>query len=649
MKKQILALLCVVFLVGGLAAQKPQVRTVDPTEANLRRHIEYLASDKLEGRRTGEQGATLAAGYIASQFANLKLKPGVQGKKGKPSYLQPYPYITGVELAKTGNSFTLGITRGGTRMTLRDGLQLTPAGFSPNGTVTDAPVTLVGYGITSKDLKFDDYQWNGKDLDVQGDVVIVFVGVPDNDNPHSPYQRYDLRTKALIAKDHGAVGMLVISREAKFEDDKLTRMGYDQSLGEAAVPTFIISRDAAMGILGATEEDLKTMEGLIAMKTQPGVKVHVGHRDTHPSVSFSVNLVKRSVSAFNVIGVIEGTDPVLKKEAIVIGAHYDHLGHGGAGSLAANSTEIHHGADDNASGTAAIIELARLFAKKHENKRTLVFIGFSGEEEGLFGSNYYVNNPIFPLDKTVAMINLDMVGRLKDDKLTIGGMGTASEWKQIVEYRNQGNEFGKSVTPIVTPVPKIPMEAQATTTVISHTSVSMPQFNLQLNEDGFGPSDHSSFYGKKIPVLFFFTGTHNDYHKPSDTADKINYAGEHHNIQYIQSIIKAIDANPQRPTYTVAKTTMQGGRTGFNISLGTIPNYADSTDGLLLDGVRDGSPAARAGMKAGDKVVKLAGHDIRNVMDYTFVLGEMRAGEEYEIVVMRGTERLSLKIVPVKR
>ena len=177
-----------------------------------------------------------------------------------------------------------------------------------------------------------------------------------------------------------------------------------------------------------------------------------------------------------------------------------------------------------------------------------------------------------------------------------------------------------------------------------------PQFVLQLNEDGFGPSDHSSFYGKKIPVLFFFTGTHNDYHKPSDTADKINYEGEANVIDYIAAIAKAIDQNQQRPTYTVAKSPQMGaGRGGFNISLGTIPNYADATDGLLLDGVRDNSPAAKAGLMAGDKVVKLAGRDVRNVSDYTFVLGEMKAGVEYEIVALRGTEKLTFKIVPVKR
>lgn len=457
MKKILLVLCLYASFVPDLAAQKQQVQPGDQTEANLRRTIEYLASDRLEGRRTGEPGATLAAKYIAAQFKIVGLKPGVPGMNGKPGYLQPF-------------SFTPG----------RDPHD-TPAG-----------------------------------------------------GPNTPAKRYD---------------------------------------------------------------------------------------------------------AWNVIGILPGHDPVLKNEAIVIGAHYDHLGHGGQGSLAANSTEIHHGADDNASGVAAIIEIAREFAGRNphgskgasSNKRTLIFIAFSGEEEGLFGSSFYVQNPVFPLDKTVAMINLDMVGRLKDDKLTIGGIGTASEWKGMVEKEN----------------PFVPGEDGAGLELAIRAD---PLFRLQLNEDGFGPSDHSSFYGKKIPVLFFFTGTHNDYHKPSDTADKINYKGEVKVISYIDNITKAIDQNSERPTYTIAKSSgMGGGRSGFNISLGTIPNYADSTDGLLLDGVRDGSPAAKAGVKAGDKVVKLAGRDIRNVYDYTDTMVDMKAGEEYEVVVIRGGERMTFKIVPVKR
>lgn len=439
MKRNYSALLTLLFVTSAAFAQKPQ--TADVVEQNLRKHIEYLASDQLEGRRAGEPGATLAGNYVAEAFRRAGLKPGVPNGKGKSGFLQNFSYTP-----------------------VRD--------------------------------------------------------------PHS-------------------------------------------------APTEPTAVTGAQG-----------------------------------------------KNAFNVIGILPGRDPILKNEAIVIGAHYDHLGHGGSGSLAANSTEIHHGADDNASGTSAVIELARIFARERfKNKRTIIFIAFSGEEDGVFGSKFYVNDPVFPPEKTIAMINLDMVGRLKDNKLTIGGIGTASEWKQLVDSKNTVGLH-------------IPQHVYA------------QRFSLQLNEDGFGPSDHSSFYGKKIPVLFFFTGTHEDYHKPSDTFEKINYEGLSRVTHYVSSIIRTIDQNPTRPIYTVAKSSGSMGRTGFNVSLGTIPNYADSTDGLLLDGVRDNSPAAKAGLKAGDKVIKLAGKDVKNVYDYTAALGEMKPDVEYEIVVKRGGETLTLKIVP---
>ena len=619
MRPRFLSILFIALLTFSVSTQKAQVAKSDVVEQSLRKHIEYLASDKLEGRRTGEPGATLAAKYIAEQFSAIKLEPGYNSRKAdlKRSYFQPFPYVTGVEMARTGNEFQLDFPTG---KALPEKPLAMPVGFSPNGVAAKANLVFAGYGIISKDPVFDDYGEN----DVRGKVIMVLDGYPDSDNPHSQFGRYDVRTKALIAKDKGAVGLLLISREAKFSDDRLARLSYDQSLGEAALPTFVISRDTAARIIGIKVADLAVIESIVAMKKiMPDVTVTLHNAPL--TVSLRVNFIKKQADAFNVIGILPGTDPVLKNESIVIGAHYDHLGHGGQGSLAANSTDIHHGADDNASGTAAVIVLARQFAKAKNNKRTLIFVCFSGEEEGLFGSNYYVNNPVFPLDKTVAMINMDMIGRLNENKLTIGGMGTASEWNELVKRDNEimfdsSNGYGVG-----------------------------RKFTLQLNEDGYGPSDHSSFYGKKIPVLFFFTGTHNDYHKPSDTADKINYAGEANVISYVAAIEKSIDQNPNRPTYTIAKSSMSGGRTGFNISLGTIPNYADSTDGLLLDGVRDDSPAAKAGVKAGDKVVKLAGHEVRNVTDYTYILGEMKAGEEYEIVVLRGTEKLVLKIIPVKR
>lgn len=640
MKKQIFSFLLLLSFVASVSAQ-----TAKPTEAeaNIRKHLVYLASDQLEGRRTGETGATSAAGYVANMFAQYKLKPGISqtNAKGKATgnFLQPFPYISGVSMADSGNTFTLDVAKNdGQKMTFDGNAGFKPVGFSPNGEISNSQIVFVGYGVSAAEQNYDDY----KNLDVRGKVVIAFDGTPDSGNPRSPFQRFNAYAKAKIAKDKGASGLLLITREKTLENDSLAVMKYDQTTGEAALPTLIVSRKTAADIFGTSETKVGDIENILSSNGDAAFRVIV-EINTKAIVGFKVNLVKKQTEAYNVIGILEGNDPVLKKEAIVIGAHYDHLGKGGQGSLAVNSTEIHHGADDNASGTSALIELARQFAKEKKNKRTIIFIAFGGEEEGLLGSKFYVNNPIFPLDKTVAMFNMDMIGRLREEKLNVGGIGTASEWKNLVEGKNTignvnagGNE--KTITQITINSPQ---------TGKSEIIRNFPNFNLQLSEDGFGPSDHASFYGKQIPVLFFFTGTHEDYHKPSDTSEKINYAGVLKIANYVSELVKTVDANTTKPTYKVAQSSGTGeGRRSFNVSLGTVPGYGDSTDGMLIDGVRADSPADKAGLKSGDKIVKLAGKDVRNVQDYMVVLGDLKAGEEYKIVIMRGGEKMTLKIIP---
>jgi len=615
-------------LAAVVAAQAPRVS--DQTEQNLRKHIQYLASDQLEGRRTGERGATLAAGYIANLFANYKLRPGIRGANGKSNFLQPFPYVAGVAPG-AGNLLSLK-TADATKDSGTDtGVVWTPLAYSPDADIPASPVFFAGYGVSSADLKYDDYAG----LDVRGKVVMILDGTPGDGSPHSGFARFNTHVKASIAKEKGARALLVIATDPDFKNDRLSRMSYDQTYGLFALPVAGVDRLTGVSLLGlGNQGELSAFEKQVAARPA-GTKI-VLQNPVNATAQLKISMLKKRTEGYNVIGILDGTDPVLKSEAIVIGAHYDHLGHGGQGSLDVNSTAIHHGADDNASGTAAVLELARIFSGLKRNKRTIIFVAFSGEEEGLLGSNYYVNNPVWPLEKTVAMINLDMVGRLKDGKLNVGGIGTAAEWRALVENANKST------------VETLSLNTTANGQIVS-TSAMQPggnKFNLQLSDDGFGPSDHSSFYGKKIPVLFFFSGTHMDYHKPTDTSEKINYNGLSDIMFTVASIVSEIDQQPNKPTYTLAKSTGIGGRSGFNVSLGTVPNYADSTDGLLLDGVRDNSPAAKAGVRAGDKVVKLAGKEVRNVMDYTYILGELKAGEEYEMVVLRGGERLTLKIIP---
>ena len=625
-------------------AQQPSSQ---PSVDRLRNTIMYLASDALEGRRTGTQGANDAAHYIAAEFNMLGLRPGMPGGgrtrgENRARYLQPFPYVSKVELGK--NNLML-VNAGGTKgsTTFKIGEDWMPLGFSSSGQVKSGATIFVGYGIADAALQYNDYPSVAR-----GKVAFAISGTPDGDNPHGQFARYqDVRWKAVAAKNAGALALLVISKEASLHDDRMSTLRYDNS-GEAGIPVIVISRQMAIRILGTGSDDVAKVAELEEMYAKV-VAQQFSKRNplrglaalpdsniepvAQVNFDISVDITRRETPSFNVVGILPGSDPKLKSEAIVIGAHYDHLGLGGEGSLAPREGEIHHGADDNASGTAGVLELARLFTQGPKPRRTIVFIAFSGEEEGLIGSNYYVNHPVVPLANTVAMINMDMIGRLKDQKLSIGGVGTAQEWKD--EIKRIQDSFAAPQT--------VPASAG------NHSSASASPFALTLNEDGYGPSDHSSFYSKQIPVLFFWTGTHNDYHKPSDTAEKINYQGEARIVSFVANIVRDIDKSDKRPTYTVAKSESQGRSTGFRVYLGTIPNYADSNDGLLLDGVRDDSPAAKAGIKAGDKIVKMAGRDVKNVYDYTYALGEMKAGEEYEVELMRAGQRMTLKIRPESR
>jgi aminopeptidase YwaD len=671
-RKLLLPLFALSLVASAAFAQ--QRRPADPGAPDperLRAHIKYLASDQLEGRRTGTPGAEEAARYIAEGFKRFGLAPGVKNSVTFQSgpdradgafqgYFQAFPYVAGVELGR-GNS--LAITGSSSRdespetLIFRVGEDWTPLGFSASGKIENAPVAFVGYGITDAEQTYDDY----KGADVKNKIALALSGTPDGDNPHGRFTRAgELRFKAAAARAAGAKALVIIASEENFKDDKLSALKYDNAGGDAGLPVVAVSRWAAGRMLGFGPADAATQLAAFESKFKQWKSTGVGDPEAlvkglhNGALSLTTDIVRKEAPAANVVGVLEGFDPKLKDEVIVVGAHYDHLGRGGEGSLAPREGEIHHGADDNASGTAGLLELARLLSEdKEKMRRTVLFIAFGGEEEGLIGSSYYVAHPVRPLEQTVAMINMDMIGRLKDDALTVGGVGTAAEWRALVERANGGYTVSVSEPEGAGLVAK--QTAPGGTSVaggeghIVIKSAPTKLFTLRLNEDGYGPSDHSSFYLKKIPVLFLFTGAHEDYHKPSDTADKINYAGEALVLLFARQIIYDLQGAERRPTFAVAKSEPNSRSTGFRVYLGTIPSYADSTDGLKLDGVREGSPAEAAGLKAGDKVLKLAGRDVRNVYDYTQALSEMKAGQEYEVEVLRDGQRLTLKVTPAVR
>lgn len=628
-----------------------------PSPERLRQHVTYLASDALEGRRTGTAGANDAAHYIAGEFSQIGLRPAFKTvakprnrAETRANYRQKFPYVAGVELGPN-NSFGVSATENTAAFQLKSQTDWTPLGYSSTSRLENVPMVFVGYGIADSALQHNDFV-----PQVKGRIALAFSGTPDGNNPHGKFFRYeDPLWKAIAARNAGAKGLILIARERDFQQEPHARLRYNHGAGEVGIPVVVVSRQAAAKLFdeGKDERTVADLERFISERVaeqlkhpgQPSGLASMAGAAAFPTsdsfLTLSTDIKRNEVAAFNVVGVLDGADPVLKKEAIVIGAHYDHLGQGGEGSLAPGKTAIHYGADDNASGVAGLLELARVLSvHRPKIRRTVIFIAFSGEEEGLLGSNYYVNNPVVPLSQTIAMINMDMIGRAKDSKVVVGGVGTATEWRPMIT-ENQGL------------LAEIAKEAGGTngTAAMGTNGNGSTRRPLQLNlsEDGFGPSDHSSFYAKQIPVLFFWTGTHADYHKPSDTAEKLNYEDHARIATYVMRLVSFIDKRDQRPTYTMARSESTGRTIGFRVYLGTVPTYVENKDGLLLDGVRDDSPAAKAGLKAGDKIVRLAGRDVRNVQDYTYALSQMKAGEEYEVEIVRGAERLKLKITPAAR
>jgi len=683
-QKSLRLLLALLLLAPSAFAQTTAKPSAAPDVERLRAHVTYLASEKLEGRRTGTGGAQEAARYVAREFRRLGLRPAGNTPTDdltETSYFQEFPYVAGVELGK-GNALTatrrVDATSPGAPMAIdfRIGEDWMPLGFGSSGKV-EAPVVFVGYGITAAEQSHDDYRGAG----ASGKVALAFAGTPDGDNPHGRFTRAgELRFKAAAARAAGARALVVIATDESFKGDRLSRLRYDNAGGDAGLPVAVISRQAAAKVLGLAGAPLlaefeKSLRG--GGGGGPSAVVQDAELGRGVVLNLTTDVVRKNAPAANVVGILEGSDAKLKSEVIVLGAHYDHLGRGGEGSLAGREGEIHHGADDNASGTAGLLELARLFAaEKGKLRRTVVFIAFGGEEEGLIGSSHYVQNPARPLAQTVAMLNMDMIGRLRNGALNVGGVGTATELRALVEEANRGyqvtlhppaggsgntdgklkdvnlnvqQEEGRPDREVTMRAPdRDPIVITGANGQTAVTARPAERFALRLSEDGFGPSDHSSFYARRVPVLFFFTGSHEDYHKPSDTADRVNYEGEAQILGLVYDIVLRLQERDARPTYAVAKAEANT-RTTFRVSLGTVPSYGESTDGLKLDAVREGSPAAAAGLKAGDKIVKLAGRDIRNVYDYTQALSEMKAGQEYEVELLRDGQRLTVKITPAER
>ena len=578
-------LLLMIVVLYSCATIKTEITTTE-----LQNHIKYLASDSLKGRLTGTPGDSLAAEYIKSKFTEYGLVPlsgdGLQRFK-----------VTDKLLAGKENSLSID----GKKFTADQ--DFTPVSFSENGSAK-AEVVFAGYGfsINNDSLKWDDY----KGIDVKNKWVMILRSDPEPDNQNSKYSSFSSdRNKAMVAKDLGAAGVLLVSGQS-FDNsdtfDLLTKGGF--SVG---IPVLRIKRSVADVLLLRTKQNINNLEKKINTYKKP--------------VSFTTGTVAEGRSEIinyltntrNVAMLLPGEDEMLKNEYMIFGAHFDHLGLGGSGtgSRATDTIAVHHGADDNASGTALLIELAGKFAgTKNSHKRSLVFVAFTGEEEGMFGSKYFLENPVIDISKINIMVNFDMVGRLKETKdLQISGVGTADSLKE------------RAVAVVDT-----------------------SNLRLSFTDEGSGSSDHSAFYSRDIPVLFFTTGAHYDYHRPSDTWDKINYNGIVNIGNLAFRMTSGLANEPSRLKFKEAGPKEDPNRPPRRrgLTLGIVPDVTGSIkNGLKVEAVTQGRPAAIGGMKKGDIIISVEGKPVNNIEDYMFRMSQVKRGQKITVEVLRnGTKEV---------
>jgi aminopeptidase YwaD len=559
------------------------------TQEEIKYHIKYLSSEKFNGRRTGEPGCDSAGSYIEKEFVTYGLKPV------NNNYKQYYEFISEIKPGKNNQLSFSGI-----KNELKLNTDFAPLPISGSGKVK-AKSVFAGYGI--EDSTYSDY----KNIDIKDKVVFLLTGSHETPKFKDKYSRFaSLRYKTMIARDKGAKGIIIIPKyDPNNVDDlkKLFRTKLEKGTSNAGLPVLTLLFDIAKDIFGKNNKDIvKLQENIDSLLIPQSFELET-------TIYMEADLNEIKSKSFNISGIIEGNDPMLKDQYIVIGGHYDHLGMGGEGSLAPETTALHGGADDNASGTAGVLELAQsLVAEKQKIGRSLLFVSFSGEEEGLLGSAAYIKNPLIPLEKTTAMINMDMIGRLRDKKLIINGAGSAKIFGDLLKKYNKDSLF-----------------------------------NLKTNDEGFSPSDNASFYGKNIPVMMFFTDLHPDYHKPADTWDKINYEGEKSILEYIKNITIDLSNEKTRPEFIKPASNPMSGRAmpGFKVTSGIIPQFGEQVEGVKISGAKEGSAAGRAGLKSGDIIVKMGNHTIKNLYDYTYALGEIKWGDKVEVKFIRDGKEMT--------
>lgn len=604
MKNKIFIILLLTFISGLAYSQNAidNVRSSEITKEEIFEHINYLASEKLEGRYPGTQGDILARQYISNEFEKYGLIP-----KGDSAYIQRFDMNNGV---KKGKANILRIYDDGKQIDVNSS-DFTPLGLSSNGKAK-GDLVFAGYGINAPMLDYNDFKdTDGNSVNVEGKVIVIMRYSPTTMNPNNDkFAKFEeLRTKISSFKDLKPAGVIIITppiNSTSSNNDILMDVGFDMVSQSAGIPIINTKRGIIELILKQRGYDLSQIQNDLNNSLKSNCFEIKG-----VSAEFDVDLEKDIAKTGNVLGFLEGNDPVLKNEVIVIGAHFDHLGYGGSNSMYRGKDKLPHvGADDNASGTAGVLEVAqKLSSERNKLKRSVLFMCFTAEEEGLIGSSYFAKSEEFKKYNIVAMINMDMIGRLNNNKLILNGTGTSSYWTPKIEELNKKYNFSTS-----------------------------------MNPEGFGPSDHSSFYAKDIPVLMFFTDLHSDYHKPTDTPDKINTEGQKKVLNMVYDIAFDLNTRKEKPEFTkvAVKEDNKGERKSVRVYVGTVPDFSYSDAGYKISGVQAGSPAEIAGILAGDIMIKFGDKDVNNLYDYTAALGEYKPGQEVTVVVKRGSEEISV-------
>lgn len=574
-------------------------------------YVKYLASPEMKGRATGSPELEKAAAYIAGEFRSFGLKP-LAGN----SYYQDFEVTTSATL---GTHNQMSVDDGVQKTALKPQVDFAPLNLSASGDVS-AGLVFAGYGITAPEYNYDDYAG----LDAKGKIVVILRHEPQEFSDKSVFEgkvytaHSQVFAKATNAKIHGAKAIIFVNDLAAHPNDKdeLDEFGTTEGPANAGIEFVQVKAAVAAQWFKAAGRNLDEVEKSIDADLKPR-SFAFGER---ARADLNVDVRRETKMVHNVGAYLPGeTD-----EYVIIGAHYDHLGLGGQFSLAPSMTgTVHPGADDNASGTAGVIELAHWFSHQPKHRRGILFLTFAGEELGLLGSSYYVNHPELPLEKAVAMINMDMIGRVRDQRLYVGGVGTGSTFEKLMADEN-----------------------------------SRFHYHTDLTEAGYGSSDHTSFTTKQVPVLFFFSGLHADYHKPSDTWDKINAPAAVKLLDMISDVMGRLADDAERPKFIrvadphpmVADPSAHAGKaSGYGPYFGSIPDFTELPNGVRFADITPGSPAAKAGLKGGDILTEFDSKPIQNLYDFTYALRASKPGQEVLVKVLRGNQTIEAKVLLTER